>query len=181
MLHHHLNNRSPPAHAPIPPPPHPTYDLASAVQAALDEDAATLGDLTSLATYAAAICCGVHTHAPHPYSIPMARPATATFLAKAPGVLAGLAVADLVFQLVDPSLRVDWAACDGDQVSPGTIIGRLSGTARSILRAERVALNFMQRMSGIATATAAMVAAAKVGGCAHHPTNICWRLLFAAA
>ncbi|KAA6425578.1 MAG: Nicotinate-nucleotide pyrophosphorylase [carboxylating] [Trebouxia sp. A1-2] len=80
----------------------------------------------------------------------------ATFLAKADGVLAGLAVADLVFSTVDPCLSVSWSGKDGDHIKSGTKFGVVKGSARSILVAERIALNFMQRMSGIATATAAM-------------------------
>eukprot|EP00891_Asterochloris_glomerata_P008802 jgi/Astpho2/8802/Aster-05445 len=82
---------------------------------------------------------------------------TATFLAKADGVLAGLAVADLVFSAVDPCLSVHWNGRDGARVAAGTKFGTVTGSARSILVAERIALNFMQRMGGIATATAEMV------------------------
>ncbi|KXZ42752.1 hypothetical protein GPECTOR_120g419 [Gonium pectorale] len=92
-------------------------------------------------------------------NIPEDTQAVATFLAKSAGVLAGLGVADMVLEAVDPSVQVEWRARDGDRVSPGQVIGSLRGRARSILVAERVMLNFMQRMSGIATATSAMVAA----------------------
>ena len=67
-----------------------------------------------------------------------------------------------VFALVDPSLQVQWSAADGDHISRGDKFGVVQGSAISILTAERVALNLLQRMSGIATATAAMVQAAKV-------------------
>jgi Quinolinate phosphoribosyl transferase, N-terminal domain len=67
-----------------------------------------------------------------------------------------------VFALVDPAVRVAWSAADGQRVAKGTAFGTLHGSALSILTAERVALNFMQRMSGVATATAAMVAAVQV-------------------
>lgn len=70
--------------------------------------------------------------------------ATATFLSKANGVLAGLAVADAVFATCDASLRVQWAKRDGDSVSVREEFGTVTGNARAILRAERVALNFMQ-------------------------------------
>ena len=60
---------------------------------------------------------------------------------------------------MDKSLSVTWSAKDGDRISTGTEFGRVQGSAVAILTAERVALNLMQRMSGIATATAAMVAA----------------------
>ncbi|GFH27477.1 quinolinate phosphoribosyltransferase [decarboxylating], partial [Haematococcus lacustris] len=85
--------------------------------------------------------------------------ACATFLAKSPGVLAGLAVADLVFEMVDPTIQVVWGGRDGEEVEAGHRFGSVTGPAASILVAERVALNFMQRMSGIATATRAMVLA----------------------
>lgn len=103
-----------------------------------------------------------HTHTRNKWnndSIGEDAQATATFLAKADGVLSGLAVADMVFAAVDPSLHAEWRAKDGDRVSRGDAFGSVRGSARSILVAERVALNFMQRMSGIATATAAFVAA----------------------
>ncbi len=61
-----------------------------------------------------------------------------------------------VFSTVDPCLSVSWSGKDGDHVKSGTKFGVVKGSARSILVAERIALNFMQRMSGIATATAAM-------------------------
>lgn len=67
-----------------------------------------------------------------------------------------------VFELVDPELFVQWKQRDGDRVSKGAFFGEVSGSARSILTAERIALNFMQRMSGIATATRQMVEAVQV-------------------
>ena len=73
--------------------------------------------------------------------------------AKADGVLAGGAVAGAVFQRVDPDLDVDLLLDDGADLSPGQDIASVRGSAASILRAERTALNFVQRMSGIATAT----------------------------
>ena len=65
---------------------------------------------------------------------------------------------------VDETLKTTWLKKDGDAVSPGDVIGVSEGSARSLLVAERVALNYMQRMSGIATATRAMVSAAASGG-----------------
>lgn len=75
------------------------------------------------------------------------------FLAKASGVVAGVAVARRTFALLDP--RVEWQALvdDGQLVAAGEVIARVLGPGRSLLTGERVALNFMQRMSGIATAT----------------------------
>ncbi|TYK28977.1 nicotinate-nucleotide pyrophosphorylase [Cucumis melo var. makuwa] len=84
----------------------------------------------------------------------------AFFLAKEDGIVAGIALADMVFQEVDPSIRVEWSKKDGDYIRKGLQFGKVSGKAQSILVAERVALNFMQRMSGIATLTKAMADAA---------------------
>ena len=67
-----------------------------------------------------------------------------------------------VFAVVDSSLEVIWSAADGDSVTKGEKFGVVQGSAVSILTGERVALNILQRMSGIATATAAMVKAAQV-------------------
>lgn len=67
-----------------------------------------------------------------------------------------------IFAVVDPSVRVQWTSKDGDTVCSGQSFGTLEGSAQSILTGERVALNFLQRMSGIATATAAMVSAVQV-------------------
>lgn len=67
-----------------------------------------------------------------------------------------------VFQLVSAKLEVDWTAADGKHVSKGTKFGTVRGPAVPLLTAERVALNFLQRMSGIATATARMQAEVQV-------------------
>ncbi|ALS24814.1 nicotinate-nucleotide pyrophosphorylase [Paenibacillus naphthalenovorans] len=69
------------------------------------------------------------------------------------GIVAGLPVAKAVFALVDPQLRFEAKASDGDAVSKGTVIAEVSGSTRSILLGERLALNLLQRMSGIATRT----------------------------
>lgn len=129
--------------APVPPPLHPNYDVYQAIDAALIEDAGDMGDLTTVST------------------VPEETPAVATFLAKASGVLAGVWVAHAVFRRVDPSVSLRWLVDDGESVQPGQTLGVASGRARSILVAERVALNFMQRMSGVATMTRAMVDACK--------------------
>jgi nicotinate-nucleotide pyrophosphorylase (carboxylating) len=83
--------------------------------------------------------------------------------AKAGGVLAGLEVARAVFRRVDPSLETQALLADGAALLPGSDIARVDGPAGSILRAERIALNFLQRMSGIATETNRYVRA--VEGC----------------
>jgi len=75
------------------------------------------------------------------------------FLVKAPGVIAGLQVAQRVFVLLDPSVELHILTGDGDRVDRGDIVGVVTGPGRAILSGERVALNLLQRMSGIATAT----------------------------
>lgn len=80
--------------------------------------------------------------------------------AKTSGVLAGGPVAAAVFHRIDPQLEVSLLLDDGAALEPGTDIASVEGSAAAILRAERTALNFLQRMSGIATATAAYVRAA---------------------
>lgn len=87
------------------------------------------------------------------------RPARAALLVKGEGVLAGLPVAALVFTTVDPAVVVTPLLADGAPVTPGTIVAWLAGPASSLLRAERVALNLLQRLSGIASVTARYVAA----------------------
>ena len=76
-----------------------------------------------------------------------------TLLAKATGIVAGLDVARQVFLTVDPAVTFTPHVSDGDAVTPGTALATVAGPARALLTAERVALNFLQRMSGIATLT----------------------------
>ncbi|RMH55507.1 MAG: carboxylating nicotinate-nucleotide diphosphorylase [Bacteroidetes bacterium] len=83
--------------------------------------------------------------------------ATGVFLAKEAGTLAGLEVARRVFAAVDPYVTVNWTRADGQRVEAGTVFGTVTGAAASLLMAERLALNLLQRMSGIATATRRMV------------------------
>ncbi len=78
----------------------------------------------------------------------------ASIMAKARGVVAGLEVAKRVFLRVDPSLEVDALLSDGARVRPGDIVATVAGRVLSILKAERVALNFLQKLSGIASQTA---------------------------
>ena len=133
----------PPPPTPLLPLPDPVADaLQDLLPRALAEDVGT-GDVTTLAT------------------VPPGRQATARFLSKEDGVLAGLAVAERVLAAVDDGLRVTWEAADGAAVPAGTAFGRVEGAARSILTAERLALNLMQRMGGIATAARAMTEAAR--------------------
>ena len=85
----------------------------------------------------------------------------AHILAKEEGVLAGLDVALMVFQCIDPSLRFQKKFKDGDEFKKGDILAALEGKTISILKGERVALNFLQRLSGIATLTRKFVEAVK--------------------
>lgn len=84
---------------------------------------------------------------------------TASVVAKEQGVIAGIGVASEVFRTVDRSLMFESFVSDGDSVDSGMTLATVAGPAQSILRAERVALNFLQRMSGIATLTAQYVTA----------------------
>ena len=102
------------------------------IKRALEEDIKT-GDITSLAT------------------IPGNKYASAEFLVKQEGILAGFEVVEACFKEFDNSLSFTGYFRDGDKVSPGTIAAAVEGKARSILTVERTALNFFQRMSGIAT------------------------------
>ena len=79
--------------------------------------------------------------------------------AKAEGVIAGLPVAAAVFAVIDPELRFNADAPEGAAVSPGDLLARVEGTLAPILTGERVALNLLQRLSGIATATRKLVEA----------------------
>ncbi len=89
--------------------------------------------------------------------------ARGTFLVKSPGVIAGLEVVQEVFRQVDATARFTPLVADGAAVSAGDVVARVEGTAISLLSAERVALNFLQRMSGIATEARRYVEA--VRGC----------------
>lgn len=83
--------------------------------------------------------------------------AAATVGLRADGTIAGMPVAEAAFRLYDPSLRFTALVADGDGVAAGTELARIEGPARSLLTAERTALNLLGRLSGIATATATMV------------------------
>jgi nicotinate-nucleotide pyrophosphorylase (carboxylating) len=78
--------------------------------------------------------------------------------ARQAGVVAGLDLAALAFRLIDPAIRFEPALADGAPVAPGATVATLSGPARGVLTAERTALNFLSRLSGIATATARLSA-----------------------
>jgi nicotinate-nucleotide pyrophosphorylase (carboxylating) len=111
------------------------------VRMSLLEDLGRAGDLTSDAI------------------VPADRRATTLLVARQPGVVAGLDLARLAFQLIDPAIEMRIERSDGAALVPGDVIAAVSGPARGILTAERVALNFLCRLSGIASATASIVAA----------------------
>ena len=124
--------------------------IDEAVRAALHEDLGRAGDITSQAT------------------IPANAIAQAVIATRHAGVIAGLPLARAAFRLMDPALVFASGMEDGVHVKPGDIIARITGPARSLLSAERVALNYMGRLSGIATLTARYVALT-----AHTRARIC--------
>lgn len=123
----------------------PIAAVRDAVARALAEDLTPLGDLTSAL-------------------LPPDLEATARFVPRADGVLAGRLCADEAVRQVDDTLTVTWAADDGDPVAAGDEIGRVTGRLAPILTAERTALNFLGHLSGIATLTARFVAAVAAAG-----------------
>jgi nicotinate-nucleotide pyrophosphorylase (carboxylating) len=92
------------------------------------------------------------------------RTARGEVIAKEDGVIAGLGVAVATFRAVDPGLRFLAFVSDGERVGPGKAVARVAGSAQAILTAERTALNFLQRMSGVATLTSRYVAAVAATG-----------------
>ncbi len=90
--------------------------------------------------------------------LPPGLPGRASFVIKEAGVLAGIEVAGRVFEKVDPSLQIEALVRDGTAVGPGDVAGTVAGSTAAILKGERVALNFLQRLSGIASTTARYVA-----------------------
>ena len=111
-----------------------TAESWDVIDAALREDVGS-GDWTSI------------------FTVPPDLPGHARIIAKADGVVAGTDVARRVFLRVDPQLAVNIPVADGDAVVRGDVICVIDGAARSILTAERTALNFLQRLSGVATMT----------------------------
>lgn len=87
------------------------------------------------------------------YLIPETQENTAQFIAKADGVLAGLEVALRVFEILQPDFKAEVFKKDGDVLKKGDIIAKISGKTRTLLKGERTALNLLQHMSGVATAT----------------------------
>ena len=117
------------------PAPLPAILVSAAVNAALAEDLGLRGDITTDAT------------------VPAGTVIDAVIAARKPGVISGLQVAQTAFMALDPNVRFETLIADGSIASAGAIIARVSGSARALLTAERVALNFLGRMSGIATLT----------------------------
>ncbi len=114
------------------------FAIKEIVKRALDEDLGT-GDITS-------------------NSILMENFNTnAVFLVKSPGIIAGLSVVAEVWHQIDPELNFTPLTKDGTEITPGTEIAKVSGPVKSILAGERVSLNFIQRLSGIATKTAQLL------------------------
>jgi len=116
----------------------PRLIVEPAVRRALEEDLGRAGDITT------------------DYVVPAEKRARARIVARQKGVISGVDAARTAFRLVDPELKVTPARHDGDRLGPGDTILDLHGPARAILTGERVALNFLGHMSGIATAAAQM-------------------------
>jgi nicotinate-nucleotide pyrophosphorylase (carboxylating) len=117
-------------------------EIRQAVQAALAEDIGS-GDVTTLAT------------------VPETVTTRAVMRAREPLVVAGLDFAEAAFRELSAAVKIEWLAKDGRRVNGDEILLKISGLARAILSAERVALNFVQRLSGVATLTAQFVDAIK--------------------
>ncbi|MBI5320833.1 carboxylating nicotinate-nucleotide diphosphorylase [Bradyrhizobium sp.] len=110
--------------------------IDEAVTRALDEDLGRAGDVTSIAT------------------IPEATTASAVMIARQAGRIAGLPLAVATLQRLAPAIRIDAHARDGSEVAAGQKLLTISGPARAVLSGERTALNFVGRLSGVATLTA---------------------------
>lgn len=130
--------------------PLPRVMLEPMVRSALAEDLGRAGDVTSDSV------------------IPPGTQARFALVCRDEGVLAGMDLAALAFELIDPSAEFVVHRRDGDHVSPGTELAHVSGAARSLLTAERTALNFLGHLSGVATATATIAEAI-----AHTQTSVC--------
>ncbi|QKC86810.1 carboxylating nicotinate-nucleotide diphosphorylase [Mesorhizobium sp. NZP2077] len=133
--------------------PLPQIIMEPIVRSALLEDLGRAGDITSDAI------------------IPADCKATFALNARQAGVVAGLDLVMFAFLLVDPGISIQLRCPEGGKVSAGETIANVSGPARSLLAAERTALNFLSRLSGIATATAALVDAVR----GHNTKIVCTR------
>lgn len=121
----------------------PRAAVVDAVTRAIAEDVLPLGDLTA----------GL---------VPADRRATVDVVSRTDGVVAGRACALETFTQIDPGLEVTWVLADGAPVDSGSVVATVSGPLRSILTAERTALNFLGHLSGVATLTRAFVEAVRV-------------------
>lgn len=119
----------------------PQLIVENAVRAALDEDLGLAGDITTRATVQPGVT------------------AKAVIAARKEGRLAGLQCAEIAFRMIDDAVSFEACKADGDDVSSGDIVARLSGPAAAILSSERVALNFLCHLSGVATLTRSYVTA----------------------
>ena len=124
-------------------PPLPAIMLEPLVRAALLEDLGRAGDITTDAI------------------VPADRRTRTALVARQPGVVAGLDLAAMAFRLIDPAIELAIQRPDGSALEPGDLIAEVSGPARGVLTAERVALNFLCHLSGIASATSRIVAAVR--------------------
>lgn len=116
-------------------PPLPAIMIEPSVRAALLEDLGRAGDLTTDSI------------------VPAAARTTCALVARQPGVVCGLDFADWAFRLIDPRIEMKIALSDGSRLKPGDLIATVTGPARGILTGERVALNFLSHLSGVASAT----------------------------
>jgi nicotinate-nucleotide pyrophosphorylase (carboxylating) len=128
----------------------PPMLIEEAVRAALAEDLGRAGDVTTQAT------------------IPASARARAAIVARETGVVAGIQAARAAFALMDPQISFEAEVVDGARIAPGAVVALIFGPARPILSAERVALNFLGQLSGVATLTARYVSA--IAGA---PARIC--------
>jgi nicotinate-nucleotide pyrophosphorylase (carboxylating) len=128
---------------PLTPPP---QLVAKAVAAALEEDLGEAGDITTDSI------------------VPAEAQGEATIVARQAGVVAGLDLAEAAFRALDQDARFERVVEDGSRVAAGGTIAEISGKTRALLTAERIALNFLGRLSGIATLTAAFVEAVEGTG-----------------
>ncbi|MDF1625545.1 MAG: carboxylating nicotinate-nucleotide diphosphorylase [Parvibaculaceae bacterium] len=119
--------------------PLPSFIVERAVRAALEEDLGDAGDITSQST------------------IPAGTQSRVVLRARQPGVIAGLDAARTAFRLMDPNMKISVRKPDGSRVAPGDVIAVIEGDARAIVTGERVALNFLGHLSGVASSTARIV------------------------
>ncbi|GJE28305.1 carboxylating nicotinate-nucleotide diphosphorylase [Methylobacterium organophilum] len=134
--------------------PLPRLLVEPLVRAALLEDLGRAGDVTTDAI------------------VPASARLDGVIAARQNGVIAGTDAALIAFALIDPAVSVEVERGEGARIAPGDVVLRLSGPARAILTAERVALNLLCRLSGVATATASLVEAARPHG---HARIVCTR------